>query len=274
MTANYTFGVEAPSKMQTLIIGSGVTNICNNAFYGVSSLNHLSIGSAITTIGDYAFAECRNFDDITCYAVTVPVITSTTFDNIGNKKYIYLYVPENRERAYLRDDYWGEFDVQVQKAETVTEPVEDVSVVPSDNTADITWPAVNGAETYEIQITKDGEVICTLSFNMNGQLTGIAFAPSRDGNNHAQQAQVAGFKFTVTGLTSETRYGYSITSKDGEETIIDTKSGFFTTTNGETPEGFEDISSEDTAPRKVMIDGHVYILRGDKIYTLQGKEVK
>ena len=274
LTENCTFGVEAPTQMQTLIIGNGVTAIGDSAFYRDATINHLSIGSAMTTIGDYAFAECRNFDDITCYAVTVPVITSTTFANIGNKKYIYLYVPENRERAYLRDEYWGEFDVQVQSAETVVEPVEDVSVVPSDNTADIIWPAVDGAETYEIQITKDGEVICSLIFNKNGQLAGIAFAPSRGGERQTQQSQTGGFMFTVTGLTSNTNYGYSVTSKDENETTIDSKSGLFTTTDGETPEGFEDISAEGSAPRKVMIDGNVYILRGEKVYTLQGQEVR
>ena len=273
LTENYTFGVEAPTQMQTLIIGNGVTAIGDSAFYRDATINHLSIGSAMTTIGDYAFAECRNFDDITCYAFTVPVITSTTFANIGNKKYIYLYVPENRERAYLRDEYWGEFDVQVQSAETVVEPVEDVSVVPSDNTADIIWPAVDGAETYEIQITKDGEVICTLIFNKNGQLAGIAFAPSRGRERQTQQSQTGGFMFTVTGLTSNTNYGYSVTSKDENETTIDSKSGLFTTTDGETPEGFEDISAEGSAPQKVMIDGQIYILRGERVYTLQGQEV-
>ena len=273
LTENYTFGVEAPTQMQTLIIGNGVTAIGDSAFYRDATINHLSIGSAMTTIGDYAFAECRNFDDITCYAFTVPVITSTTFANIGNKKYIYLYVPETRERAYLRDEYWGEFDVQVQSAETVVEPVEDVSVVPSDNTADIIWPAVDGAETYEIQITKDGEVICTLIFNKNGQLAGIAFAPSRGRERQTQQSQTGGFMFTVTGLTSNTNYGYSVTSKDENETTIDSKSGLFTTTDGETPEGFEDISAEGSAPQKVMIDGQIYILRGEKVYTLQGQEV-
>ena len=39
-------------------------------------------------------------------------------------------------------------------------------------------------------------------------------------------------------------------------------------------EGFEDISSEDIAPRKVIIDSQIFILRGDKTYTLQGQEVK
>ena len=39
------------------------------------------------------------------------------------------------------------------------------------------------------------------------------------------------------------------------------------------PEGFEDVTSEST-PHKVMINGQIYILRGDKVYTTTGQQVK
>lgn len=45
----------------------------------------------------------------------------------------------------------------------------------------------------------------------------------------------------------------------------------FTFTN---PEGIEDIHTEGNQPTKVLHDGHIYILRGEKIYTLQGQEVR
>ena len=38
-------------------------------------------------------------------------------------------------------------------------------------------------------------------------------------------------------------------------------------------EGLDNIFVND-APRKIAIDGVIYILRGDKIYTIQGQEVK
>ena len=39
--------------------------------------------------------------------------------------------------------------------------------------------------------------------------------------------------------------------------------------------GIEDIPASDTgAPRKILIDDVIYILRGNKTYTLQGQEVK
>ena len=264
---NYSFGLEAPTQMRQLIIGNEITSIGDSAFFGMASINHLTIGSNVTSIGDYAFAECKNFDDITCYAYDVPTISDKTFDKIGNKKYIYLYVPEGRQRAYLRDEYWGEFDVQVKNAETVVEPIVNVIIVPTDNTAEISWPIVQGADTYEIIITKNDEIVCTLIFNTAGQLTGIAFAPSR---NNTKEQQTEGFKFTVTGLTSNTDYGYSIVAKNDGAQTLDTKSGFFKTTGVAT--GIDQIT-KDQSPitNKVIRDGQIFILRGDKVYTVDGR---
>ena len=39
-------------------------------------------------------------------------------------------------------------------------------------------------------------------------------------------------------------------------------------------EGIEDVKTEGTAPHKVMIDGQIFILRGDKVYNAQGALVK
>ncbi len=278
LTENYTFGLDAPTQMKTLIIGDGVTAIGDRTFYETKTLNHLFIGANVASIGDYTFAECKNFDDITCYATTVPTVNATTFENVGNKKFIYLYVPKDRERAYQRDEFWGEFDVQVKSAETTT--LDDgVIVVPTDNTADISWPAVDDADTYEIEITKDGEVFCVLRFNANGQLTGIAFAPGHGKANQTEQAQTEGFKFTVTGLNKDTQYGYTVISKDSGGQVVDTKSGTFTTAGGIVTDVEQVIIPDGNSIQlptatKVFRNGRIFILRGDKTYTLQGQEVK
>ena len=165
-------------------------------------------------------------------------------------------------------------------AEETTVTTYDVTVEPQDNAATLTWPTSNNAASYTIQITKDGVVFCTLIFNSNGQLTGIAFAPSRDGQAHAPQAIMTanGLQFTVTGLDSNTQYGYSVTAKDANDQTVATYSGSFTTTSegiatgiGNTPfpsgEGLGEA-------RKLLRDGQIFILRGEKVYTLTGAEVK
>ena len=268
LTENYTYGVEAPTQMNNLIIGNDVTAIGERAFYKTNNIYHLVIGANVASIGDYAFAECKNFDDITCYADEVPDISAKTFANVGNKQYIYLFVPQTSQRRYLRDTYWSEFDIQVLNAESVT-TTSDVKVTPEDNTATITWPSVEGAETYEIEITKDGVVVCTLIFNSNGQLSGIAFSPNR---NNTQQTQTTGFKFTVTGLSSNTQYNYSVTSKDSNNTTIDTQSGSFETT-GEVATELDNIDTS-IHVHKLLHNGQILILRGGHTYTLTGQEKK
>lgn len=97
-----------------------------------------------------------------------------------------------------------------------TTPVEDVVVEPSENEAEFTWPTSTEAASYSLTITKDGIVFCTLTFNANGQLTGLAFAPGRNGAEHAPAAttSVAGMTFTVTGLDAATAYAFSFEAKD------------------------------------------------------------
>ncbi len=279
LNSNYYFGIEAPTQMQKLVIGNEITSIGDSAFYRMSSINHLIIGGSVATIGNYAFAECRNFDDITCLANVVPVINETTFANVGNKQYIYLFVPEARERAYHRDTYWGEFDIQVQQAEEATVATNDVQVEPQDNAATVTWPTSENAASYTIQITKDGVVFCTLIFNANGQLTGIAFAPGRDGQAHAPATIMTanGLQFTVTGLDSNTQYGYSVTAKDANDQTVATYSGSFTTTSEGIATGVEEVSSSlqgGDRGRLILRNDQIFILRGDKTYTLQGQEVR
>ena len=279
LTENYRFGIEAPTQMRNLIIGNEVTSIGDSAFYGMNSINHLTIGSSMLTIGDYAFAECKNFDDITCYASDVPTINATTFANIGNKQYIYLYVPEGRQRAYQRDTYWGEFDVQVKEAETITQPVTEVSITPADNSATVIWPTSEDANTYTLEISKVGEVFCTLIFNANGQLQGIAFAPGKNNQHQAPAAIMTsngGLRFTVTGLDSSTNYHLTLYTKDSSDQVIASYTADFTTTGTATAIDNTPFPSGEGRgeARKLLRNGQIYILRGEKVYTLTGAEVK
>ncbi|MBR1717472.1 MAG: leucine-rich repeat protein, partial [Paludibacteraceae bacterium] len=286
LNSNYYFGIEAPTQMQKLVIGNEITSIGDSAFYGMSTINHLIIGGSVATIGNYAFAECRNFDDIICYATTVPIINATTFENVGNKQYIYLYVPEDRERAYHRDEFWGKFDIRIKGTEETTTDTKSVTVEPADNTALFIWPIDDNAASYSLQITKDGEVFCTLTFNANGQLTGIAFAPSRNGAAHARTATMSGsaMSFTVTGLNSASKYAYRLSVADESQNELQAYSGEFATNGYEgevneggepeiNTEGIEDVLFTEKAT-KILRNGQILILRGDKTYTTDGRLVR
>ena len=279
-TENMQFGLEAPGEMEELVIGNSVTAIGANAFAGIETLKKVTIGESVKTIGEQAFYNCVNLETIFNYRPTPTNTYSNAFDGVDKFECV-LYVLPNSIDMYKNAAVWRDFYYTYAiGAEETTVTTNDVTVEPQDNAATVTWPTSNNAATYTIQITKDGVVFCTLIFNANGQLIGIAFAPSRDGQAHAPAALMTanGLQFTVTGLDSGTQYGYSVTAKDANDQTVATYSGSFTTTSEGIATGIDNTpfpSGEGRGEaRKLLRDGQIFILRGEKVYTLTGAEVK
>ena len=250
-----------------VILERGITHIGNNAFNGFVKLGKIELPSTLTSIGANAFAGCRKLYDIYSYAVEPPVADNTSFANYN----VYLHVPCDNLRDYQMDAVFGSFKyIQCIGAENTTTDGT-VTVTPSDNEAVFVWRADESAASYNLEIRKDGEVFCTLIFNANGQLTSIAFAPARTGQTHrAAEQTAAGFRFTVTGLSESTRYTFGMTVKDAANATLQTYTGEFNTTGVATD---VDNATTDTVVQKIIRDGQVLILRGDKTYTVMGVEV-
>ena len=262
LSENYTYG----TFIKSLTIGNDVTSIGQWAFGGFSQLKNVILGSSVKVLEEGAFYACA-VETITCYSQRPPTVNNYALYGLDYSTIVY--VPADYLDTYKMHDAWGLYDVRPLGA--ATRETEDVTVTPHDNTAEVVWPSVSGAATYELVIKdKAGNVICTLVFNANGQLTSIAFVSARD--NAPQQTQSAGFAFTVTGLNSGTGYDLTMTSKDGSGETLQTKTVSFTTT-GEAPQGIDDINAA-TKSQKIVRDNQVLILRGDKTYTLTGQEVK
>ncbi len=275
-TENMQFGVEAPNEMEELVIGNSVTAIGANAFAGIETLKKVSIGESVKTIGEQAFFNCVNLETIFNYRPTPTNAYSNAFDGV-DKFECTLYVLPSSIDMYKAAAVWRDFYYTYTiGAEETTVTTNDVTVEPHDNAATLTWPTNDNAASYTIEITKDGVLFCTLTFNANGQLTSIAFAPGRDGTRHAPAAVMTanGLQFTVTGLNSNTQYGYNLTAKDANDQPVATYSGEFTTTGEGTATGFEDVQGNNVQCTKVLHNGQIFILRADKTYTLQGQEVK
>ena len=259
--------------LTSVTIGNSVTSIGEYAFYGCSGLTSVTLGTSVKVIEERAFDGCTAIETITCYSMRPPTVNQDALYGLDYSTIVY--VPADYLETYKMHDAWGLYDVRPLGAKSTE--TTDVNVTPAENTAEVAWPAVSGAATYELVIKDlEGNVICTLIFNAQGQLTQIAFnAPSR--NNAPQQTQAAGFSFTVTGLEEGTSYDLTITSKDNNGTTLDTKTVAFTTT-GESPQGIDNTPFPSGEGRgeasKILHNGQILILRGDKTYTLQGQEVK
>ena len=254
------------------IIGNSVTSIGFGAFRYCGSLRSVTIGSGIQRINSYAFDECNNLNCITIYAKTVPQL-EVGFLDIPDEYYVRItvYVPADMVQQYKTAAYWRNFaNILPISGDAVN--VTNTTVTTTTTTADIAWPQVNGAASYELVIKdKNGNVVCTLVFDAEGHLTSLTFnAPAR--NNAPQQTQTAGFSFTIIGLDSGTTYNYTITAKGNNGNVLKTESGTFTTAGA--LQGIEDVQSEQAQGSKILRDGQIFILRGEKTYTLTGTEVK
>ena len=275
LTANMRYGVEAVKEMRELVIEDGVGVIGNEAFANIKTLNTITLGKDVRKLQERVFYNCYNLTAIYNYRKTPASATSNTFEEV-DKYACTIYVLAGSEEMFRSATGWKDFySILAIGATETTVSDNKVSVEPSDNSATVTWPVSNEAASYTIDITKDGVVFCRLTFNADGQLTGIAFAPGRDGQSMASAAVMTanGLQFTVTGLNSGTQYGYNVTAKDANEQPIATYSGSFTTTSEGVPTGIDNTAVEQKIT-KILRNGEVLILRDGKTYTLQGVEVK
>ena len=259
------------SGMASVTIGNGVTSIGNNVFVNCGSLKSVTIGSGIQRINPYAFNDCNNLNRITLYAKTVPQL-EVGFIGIPDEYYVRItvYVPADMVQQYKTAAYWRNFaNILPISGDAVN--VTNTTVTTTATTVDIAWPKVNGAASYELVIKdKNGNVFCTLIFDAEGHLTSLTFnAPAR--NNAPQQTQAAGFSFTITGLESGTTYNYTITAKGSNGNVLKTESGTFTTAG---VQGFDEVQSDQVQGSKILRNGQILILRGEKVYTVTGQEVK
>ena len=260
-------------SLKSISIPHSVTDLGGGAFVGCSSLTSITIPNSVTSIGDYAFAECSSLDTIISLSMTPPALGEDVFLECNNPT---LFVPCEALEAYQAHEQWGQFtDIQCIASEEVE--TDDVIITPSTTSVTITWPTAENAYKYIIQISKGSEIVCTLTFNMFGQLLNIQFVPSRTGAHHAQSAtQTAnGYCFNVTGLEENSTYTYNIITTDEADNTISTYSGEFTTQrNTPTDIGNTDTQYPTSDIQKIMHNGQLFILRDGKTYNIMGAEVK
>lgn len=255
------------SSLTSVTIPNSVTSIGDWAFYNCEKLGTLVLGDKVKNIGYEAFNGCNKLYHIYCYAPEPPVIEEDVFTNYN----VNLYVPCNYLDNYKYDRVFGSFRyIQCIDSEDVA--ADDVVVSPGTNDVTITWPTEGNADTYTIVIKKGNDVFCTLTFNKDGQLLNIAFAPGRDGNRPAQYAEQAGngYRFTVTSLESATKYGYNIDVKDASNKTIKSHSGEFTT---QSTTAVDNITTNNANIQKIMRDGQLIIIRNGVEYNAVGQEM-
>ena len=254
-------------SISSVVVGNKTTRIGGGAFSNSENIKSATIGNNVKDIGANAFAGCTKLYDIYCYAAEPPTAEDSSFANYN----AFLHVPCESQRFYMLDVLFGEFKyIECIASDEV--PTNDVIINPGTTDVTITWPTEGNADTYTIVIKKGNDVFCTLTFNAEGQLLNIAFAPGRNGNRPAQYAEQAvnGYRFTVTSLESGTKYGYNIEVKDASNKTIKSHSGEFTT---QSTTAVDNITTNNANIQKIMRNGQLIILRDGVEYNAVGQEL-
>ena len=110
---DYAFAL-CPVVTGTLIIPNTVTSIGQNAFNGISYLTGLTIGSAVATIGNWAFEGCTRLTKVTNLSIFPQNIESGGITAFGNPSLIdlspdTLVVPACALSNYQNADVWSDF---------------------------------------------------------------------------------------------------------------------------------------------------------------------
>ena len=261
-------------KLKSVHISNKIEVIPERAFQSCPNLESVTIPASVTSIEGRAFMDCTGLKSITCEALEPPTVDNdNVFTNVD--KTIPLYVPFGSMAEYKKKSGWRSFNIQPILADVVEEAITQAE--PTDNSVVIEWPKNDEAAIYTVIIKKGNDTICTLEFDEQGQMLSIAYAaPSRDGRS--QQPRMAtqtttGWQYTINGLEANTEYEYIVIAKRSDSTEAYKETIPFTT--AQTPTALDQTSQEPRAnSQKLIRDGQILILRGDKTFTLQGQEVK
>ncbi len=293
VTTIYDSAFEGCSSLESIVIPNGVTTIWRYVFYGCSGLKSIIIPNSVTTIQDGAFKGCSglesieipnsvteiwsDFDDcsglkyVRCYA-TVPPTPGGIFD-----KSIPIYVPCNSLNLYKKSNYWKNLNIKCDEAKHIDEPLDDVVITPSDTKVVVAWPVVNNASNYVFEIKKGNATFCIITFNNKGQLLSIEYPSSSKRMAEVRSASSTyGYQYSITGLTPETTYKYTIKALDNNERTLSLKSGSFTTTSE--PVSADEQSAEPEFKDKVYVQDKNIMIEGlssddYSIYNTTGKQV-
>ena len=148
------------------------------------------------------------------------------------------------------------------------------ATVVQENKATISGYALAGSEDF----TEQGFEYWAET-RANGGTNAPRRMPAALNEHFFAQASGISLRATLTNLDAGTVYKYRVYGKAGDQYYYGSEQSFTTKGEykGDDTEAIEDVqidNTQSTKAQKILHDGQIYILRGEKVYTLQGQEIK
>lgn len=284
----------------TVTLPSRCATIGESAFQGCTALTHILIPEGVVDFGHYAFAGCplqslilpasivycqpmgmtvflcNDLNTVYCLASTPPAWMYTGqylrpfyFVNGEGRKVDTLFVPYESVDAYKASVWTGVF-ANIKPMPNGFSSVEDITTT----SAVIKWIPDSLVVEYTIDIYTADTLFRQYIVDGNGHVvtsshSAPAIHPVRKDTTVVTEEY---YMLTMDDLDETTTYNYTIKGNNAQGSYVYYDEGSFATLD---PKGlFDPLADDPNKTRKIIHNGQICILRGDKIYTLQGTEVK
>ena len=273
-----------------LVIPNSVTSIGDYAFYGCSGLTSVTIPNSVTGIGEYAFSCCSGLTSVTIEAETPPTLDEGAFWYADYS----IYVPCNAITAYksapMWDYYAGRIRGNCASSYTVRFLNWDGSVLQSTQVEEGKIPQYTGATPTKpsdeefsyifsgwtpqiVAATEDATYTATFTATEKNDDVTYYTVKFYDWDYTLLKSQTVEEGKTATAPDDPYRSGYRFIGWDKEFTNVRSNLTIYALYQ-KLSEDINEVQGDDVQCTKVLRDGMIYILRGDKTYTLTGQEVK
>ncbi len=129
------------SSVTSVTLPNTITTIGPSAFFAVSTLEKVVLGSGLTSIGSNAFAYCEELTAVECNAEVPPTIAEDTFPE-DVKANITLTVPAGKAAIYKAAPNWSGFKEYVEPYD----PNVGVNTIATSFDAPARWFNLQGVE--------------------------------------------------------------------------------------------------------------------------------